>query len=585
MIREFAFGYSDRHHFHDSNQASKWEYVSKDTFISLFAYDDDVKEYVKENQTFSGYDGVIYMPGEYLLDVDGVDVLTAKAKTTKLISLLKEKQVPHNIYFSGRGFHVGIPDKAFRWRPSKNLHLKLKDELTKHGIFNYADVSVTDKTRIIRLNNTLNTKSKLWKIYLTEEEFYTLSADDIKELAVKPRGNIEPVKHHCDPVFDIMEREVKKQTITYQKQIGMNPDPANAPCISQMLEGAVYGSRHATALRISAWLRWRYPEHVVRLIMEDWRQRVTTEQKPFHKTEMDKIVTDCYQGHNGKGYRYGCKDNVMDKHCKTTCKLYKAKKSQSMMSANDMEEAMINWLNSDLKPINLGSLYDEDFPMYPGEVVVIQAPPKCMKTMLIQNWCNALKKNTYFLEMEMAPRQIWQRFIQIDRGWDEEQLKYNYLNNGYKMSDDFSWLTVDFASCYPVELERRIDMLPKKPEIVVVDHMGLMLSKHKDLNMKMEEVAGALTELAIKNNLVVIAVSEITKQAFGEGMNIASARGSFRIAYNASKLLSLKTVKNEKGVIQNIFLKTEANREKESLNVILKPNGVKIEKKEGVHNG
>ena len=115
--------------------------------------------------------------------------------------------------------------------------------------------------------------------------------------------------------------------------------------------------------------------------------------------------------------------------------------------------------------------------------------------------------------------------------------------------------------------------------------MGLMLSKHKDLNMKMEEVAGALTELAIKNNLVVIAVSEITKQAFGEGMNIASARGSFRIAYNASKLLSLKTVKNEKGVIQNIFLKTEANREKESLNVILKPNGVKIEKKEGVHNG
>ena len=71
----------------------------------------------------------------------------------------------------------------------------------------------------------------------------------------------------------------------------MNPDPANAPCISQMLEGAVYGSRHATALRISAWLRWRYPEHVVRLIMEDWRQRVTTEQKPFHKTEMDKITS------------------------------------------------------------------------------------------------------------------------------------------------------------------------------------------------------------------------------------------------------------------------------------------------------
>ena len=123
-------------------------------------------------------------------------------------------------------------------------------------------------------------------------------------------------------------------------------------------------------------------------------------------------------------------------------------------------------------------------------------------------------------------------------------------------------------------------MLPEKPVIVVVDHMGLMLSKHRDLNMKMEEVAGALTELAIKNNIVVIAISEITKQAFSEGMNISSARGSFRIAYNASKLLSVTARKNEQGVIQDMVIKTEANREKENLKVLLRPEGVKLVKME-----
>ena len=580
MIREFAFGFSNRHHFMDSNQSGKWEYLSKDTFVSLFAYDEDVKKYFEDNKTLSGYNGIIYMPSEFLLDVDGNDVLIAKQKTVGLLSVLKNKNIPYNIYFSGRGFHVGIPDKAFKWKPSTNLHLKLKDELLKHNIFNYADISVTDKTRIIRLNNTLNTKSRLWKIHLTEDEFNLMSGEEIQELAQKPRRDRQPVKLHCEPVFDIMEREIKKKTIKYQEEIGMSPDPANAPCISTMLEGAVYGNRHATALRIAAWLRWRYPEKVVRLIMEDWRERVNTEDNPFNKSEMDKIVTDCYKGHNGKGYRYGCKDLVMDKYCKSTCKLFKAKKSQTMMTATDMEQVMINWLNSDIEPINLGNLYGEDFPMYPGEVVVIQAPPKCMKTMLVQNWVNSLKRPTYFLEMEMGPRQIWQRFIQIDKGWNEEELRQHYLTKQTSMIDSFKWLNVDYAPCYPVELERRIDMLPEKPEIVVVDHMGLMLSKHRDLNMKMEEVAGALTELAIKNNIVVIAISEITKQAFSEGMNISSARGSFRIAYNASKLLSVTARKNEQGVIQDMVIKTEANREKENLKVLLRPEGVKLVKME-----
>ena len=576
MIREFAFGLSNRHHFFPSDNSVKWENVAKDTFLSLYGYDDSVTKYFNDKKTLSGFDGPIYLPREFMLDVDGVEIEEAQDKTIKLVKLLESLKVPSNIYFSGRGFHVGIPDTAFKWKPGTNLHLKVKDELDKRGVYKYADVSVTDKTRIIRLNNTLNSKSRLWKVYIKQDELLELNGLAISAIANKPR-HIEIPILQCEPVFDVSEREVKKQTMLYKDTVGKEPDPMLYPCIQTMLKGGAYGGRHATALRLGAWLRWRYPENVVRLVMEDWRKRVTTIENPFKQSEMDRLVTDCYKGHGGSGYRYGCNDKIMDKHCNSTCTLFKAKKSQGLMSADDMEENLISWLKGDAKPIDIGALYGKEFPIYPGELVVIQAPPKSMKTMLVQNWVNSLKRPTYFLEMEMSARQIWKRFIQIEQNWTEEELVAHYNTDNYKLANKFKWLNVDYQPCFAIELEKRITMLPVRPEIIIIDHMGLMLSKHRDLNLKMEEIAGALTDVAIKHNVVVIAICEITKQAMNEGMSISSVRGSFRIAYNASKILSLTSAKDEEGNVTSLVIKTEANRERGALNVLLKVNGIRIE--------
>ncbi len=107
--------------------------------------------------------------------------------------------------------------------------------------------------------------------------------------------------------------------------------------------------------------------------------------------------------------------------------------------------------------------------------------------------------------------------------------------------------------------------------------MGLFKTKKHDNNMKVEEVSQSLMELAIKNNVVVIAVSEITKQAFHEGMDITSSKGSFRIGYNANKVLSLTPYKDDKNLIKSLHLQCTANREKEGLNVHLNLNGLRIE--------
>ena len=576
MIKEYAFGLANRHHFGDVADIENWSGMAQDTFMSLWDYDGHVVEYVKKKNTLSSYDGILYMPDEFILDVDGQNPENARQKAIGLTILLDDLCIPYQPYFSGTGFHLGIPGQAFRWKPCPDLHLKVKEELMEKGIYEYADSSVSDKTRLIRIVNTLNSKSKLWKIPLSKAELNG-SIDKIQELAAGKRHTYDWITLECEPVFDVLSRKTKANDKEFETvTLGRNPDPVWYPCIQKMMDGSPQGSRHQIALRIAAHLRWRYPEHTVRIIMEDWRQRVDVKSHPFSKNEMDKIVTDCYEGHNGNGYNYGCSDVWMDKNCQSTCRLYKSKVSQNTMDAQAMEKELVEFLTKDHNPVNIGAAYGGDYPVYPGEVVIIQAPPKSMKTMLLQNWVNTFKRNTYFLEMEMSPRQMWMRFVMINNKWDEEELKEYYSQYSNGISKDFDWLTVDYSSCFAHELHKRILMLPQKPEIVVVDHMGLFKSKRSDNNMKVEEVSQSLMELAIHNNIIVFAVSEITKSAYAEGMNIASAKGSFRIAYNANKVISVTPFKDGDNLIQALKVESTANREKENLNVQLNVKGAII---------
>ena len=83
-------------------------------------------------------------------------------------------------------------------------------------------------------------------------------------------------------------------------------------------------------------------------------------------------------------------------------------------------------------------------------------------------------------------------------------------------------------------------------------------------------------ELAIQNNIVVFAVSEIGKESFREGQNIASSRGSFRVAYNANKILGITAKKKSDRLLHLIKVTTIANRERESLELTLDVNNVTL---------
>ena len=50
MIKEMALGLQNRHHFIDVSKTSDWQRVAKDTYTSLYDYDDYVKKYHQQMQ-------------------------------------------------------------------------------------------------------------------------------------------------------------------------------------------------------------------------------------------------------------------------------------------------------------------------------------------------------------------------------------------------------------------------------------------------------------------------------------------------------------------------------------------------------
>ena len=578
MIKEYAPSLSNRGHFLDEIEVYKQK-GGRDKFMSLFCYDDSVREYFTKKGKIAGYDGIIYLSQEHILDVDGENFEEAKDGMQDLVELLKDINVPYKLFFSGRGFHISIPQGSFKWEPHKDLHMYVKDALDSKGIFKFADLAVTDKTRLIRINNTINSKSGLYKVRIKKWDSL-VDYDLIKKHASKMK---EPLPYgfqeEVEPVFNALPKVqvVVNKPASKEEPLGRQADQLNYPCIQKMLQWKGYGKRHVIALRLSSWFRWRYPEPVVRLIMENWRQQVSTEEHPLKKDEIDKIVESAYTGHDGKGNNYGCNDKLKDSLCEASCRLFAAKKNNNMVSFHDMESDAIKFYQSGIEPLNFEEMYGKHFPIYPGELVIIQAPPKSMKTMLVHNWIAFFKKPTYFLEMEMSPRQMYIRHRQIREGLTFEEVE-SALKSGNRGIHD-EWLMIDYKSCFTFELQRRIESLAQTPEIVVIDHIGLMESNNRDMNGKMEEIMATLKDIAIRNNIVVFAISEMTKMAMDSRNGvpaIAASRGSARIGYTANKVLQLQSYKKE-DVVTSLKLECVANREKEGLYLDLKPVDCRIE--------
>ena len=560
ILKEYAFSLTNRHHFFPPSQISSFYNISSDTFMSLWDYDEEVVKHVKSKKTLSGYRGKLYMPDEFIFDVDGANLQQAKDLTFALLELLGD--LPSQVYFSGeKGFHIHISGSAFKWKPCNDLHLRVKHILKNKGIYDYADPLVIDRVRLIRIPNTLKIHSGYWKIPLKKSEITDVNEQWLDINASGPRDNFNFEELETDPVFDVTVSLPKAKFVSQ----GRNSISNDYICIQRMMENVPYGFRHKAALTLGSHLRIRFPEDAVRIFMEYWRNKISSSDNPFTEDEMEKIIHSVYNANNGEGYNFGCNSEIKDRMCSSECKLYKAKKSISNYEVSDLEEELIRFYSSNQSPLDIGKIYDQHFPVYPGETVLLTAPPESMKSMLMLNWLLSFKKQSYFMEFEMSRKQVIERISMIYNGWNQETLQKHYKTgkNGIpKMTN----IKFDFEPCFPWEIKKKLDVINFKPEIIFIDHCGLMKSRFRDEISKDKDISESIMNLSKDLNCIVIGIWELSKEAFKNGIDIASPSGSFRISYNANKILALKPIRNGEGVIEHLELITLKNREQERLN-------------------
>lgn len=176
-----------------------------DCFHSIYLHSREILSHIEEQKgKIAGYCGAVWLR-ELPFDIDFKDgtlqqnIGKALVETRKLLQTLKSFGLSFNLKFSGnKGFHASFPSpmldriSGYADTPARVEWLARKIAAGIEGM----DFSIYgNATRLLRSPNSVNSKSGLYAIPLTEAEIFTLSAEEIIALAAKPRRLIPwPVK-------------------------------------------------------------------------------------------------------------------------------------------------------------------------------------------------------------------------------------------------------------------------------------------------------------------------------------------------------------------------------------------------------
>jgi hypothetical protein len=197
-LREVVIGLPNRGRFEGPDTPDYFDTPGTvECYHSVYLHHPDILEYSKQHDgKLAGYSGPVWCT-ELVFDVDHKgenpieNIGIALDGTKALITRLKAFGLSSfDIAFSGnKGFHLTVStpllDKLSGYidtpRRIESLARKLAGDIP--GL----DLTIYSTTHLIRSLNSINAKSGLYKIPLTEAEIFSLSPDEIIDLAKKPR--------------------------------------------------------------------------------------------------------------------------------------------------------------------------------------------------------------------------------------------------------------------------------------------------------------------------------------------------------------------------------------------------------------
>lgn len=265
----------------------------------------------------------IYSPLYFDLDYDFTEdtYKTIKEQTIRLILMLQSvffinKEDIH-IYFSGhKGFHVIVDPISIGLIPLTQLNViykKIAIHFSKEYSISCIDTKIYDRKRLIRIPNTINSKSGLYKVPIPLSLLYKFNYKDILEYASSPK--IDKQHKHvinnqsayrfllvCKQILDILKEKNDHHNVHHANiQIGVKQ---MAPCIKDLLCGGIIkGNRNISAsILANALYQIDHTTEEIKEIMNEWNN---SNDPPLSRRE---LYTTIQSAHNMflSGKKYGC---------------------------------------------------------------------------------------------------------------------------------------------------------------------------------------------------------------------------------------------------------------------------------------
>lgn len=309
-----------------------------DVYYCTYVYDDN------KNRDKAKFYSPLYF------DIDAGDFSEenfsiARNDTQKLIMYLKTwyflKEEDIHIFFSGsKGFHLIIPPEVLGVTPDNLLNIiyghfvKRAARLMK---IETIDTRIYDNKRLLRMVNSINGKTGLYKIPITHEQMKTLSLEAISEYAKQPREMAYPAPKLNSKAVEVISSHIRAAIQERQQMMKADKRPVFIPKTKKpllpcaktlLLTPAPKGRRNNTLVALSSSLLqsgWKKEE--AREVLLQWN---SNNEAPLTQYEIDRTIKSSFDMLS-HGKRYGCgayQDLMGNKACCQNCAVKQKKQNK-----------------------------------------------------------------------------------------------------------------------------------------------------------------------------------------------------------------------------------------------------------------
>ncbi len=546
---------------------TKYIKPNQELYRSLFTLDNTAFEHFRDKGSIKSYKGT-YALNSIIFDIDrgkktGEDT---KQRAVSFMNTLLEQGVDTStqahIWFSGRGFHIEIPN-LYGFEESINLPYQVKMTIDSH--FGKLVDNIYDKGRLIRVGYTINMKSELYKLPLSWQMLNDMNYQEICEYCQTQKQDYHHTPFNLDNVYPIWEDKVLEvqEFREDEKDISNTNLNAHVTCVQKMWKSEKDGERHITLLRMAnAWRRMG--------VQKEGSIKMAEYNIPsLDHNEILKIVDDVYAWeHNG----YSCSDTIMEKYCDPICKFYKNKNyGLEVLNVKELSNKLRDFVHMDMDTncFNLKDHYPipNNYRFLPGELAILLGDTKLGKTAWLQSVMVKLTHmNVLYLSLEVGDWLIFRRFLQAGNGITKQEVNEIYRNYDeervQQINDRVKHIKV-MTTSPDIDSMKQI-IADNQPQIVCIDTIdAIEVRYNNDPFTKMEKIVNSLKQIATQMDVIFFGISHISKGASRDMLTVHSAKGNSAIEQKADKILGITGDRgmNDTRVIRSLASRDETDFE------------------------